>query len=49
MERYLGLIWHQVGEIHALDQLDDGRRGAFYHKGKPVTLASLEKMGGPGI
>lgn len=48
-ERYLGLIWHQVGEIHALDQLDDGRRGAFYHKGKPLTLASLEKMGGPGI
>lgn len=48
-ERYLGLVWHQVGEIHALDQLDDGRRRAFYHKGKPLTLAALEKMGGPGI
>jgi len=38
-----------MGEIHAPDQLNDGRRGAFYHKGKPPTLASLEKMGGPGV
>ena len=48
-ERFLDLIWPQVGEIHALDQLDHGRRGVFYTKQKPLNLAALEKKKGPGI
>ncbi len=37
-DRYLSLLWDQVGEIHDLDQLANGRRGTFYRKDKPLTL-----------
>jgi len=40
-ERFLDLIWPQVGEIHDLDRLDKGRRGVFYTKQKPLTLAAF--------
>jgi hypothetical protein len=48
-DRFLDLIWPQVGEIHDLDRLEKGRRGVFYTKQKPPSLAALEKKGGPGI
>jgi hypothetical protein len=41
-ERYLDLIWPQVGEIHDLDRLENGRRGVFYTKQKPLNLAAFE-------
>lgn len=47
-DRFLDLIWPQVGEIHDLDRLENGRRGAFYTKQKPPNLAAFEKRG-PGI
>lgn len=48
-ERFLDLIWPQVGEIHDLDRLENGRRGVFYTKQKPLNLAAFEKKKGPGI
>jgi hypothetical protein len=48
-DRFLDLIWPQVGEIHDLDRLEDGRRGVFYTKQKPLNLAAFEKKKGPGI
>jgi hypothetical protein len=42
-DRYLELIWPQVGEIHDLDRVAEGRRGVFYTKQKPLTLAAFEK------
>jgi hypothetical protein len=48
-ERFLDLIWPQVSEIHDLDRLENGRRGVFYTKQKPLNLAALEKKKGPGI
>jgi len=48
-ERFLDLIWPQVGEIHDLDRLEHGRRGVFYTKQKPLNLAAFEKKKGPGI
>jgi len=48
-DRFLDLIWPQVGEIHDLDRLADGRRGVFYTKQKPLNLAALETKRGPGI
>ncbi len=39
-ERYIELIWPQVAEIHDLDFVEDGRRGAFYRKDKPLNLAA---------
>lgn len=48
-ERFLDLIWPQVAEIHDLDRLEDGRRGVFYTKQKPLNLAAFEKKEGPGI
>lgn len=48
-ERYLELIWSQVGEIHDLDRLEKGRRGVFYNRQKPLNLAAFEKKKGPGI
>jgi hypothetical protein len=48
-DRFLDLIWPQVGEIHDLDRLENGRRGVFYRKQKPPNVAALEKKEGPGI
>lgn len=48
-ERYLDLIWPQVGEVHDLDRLENGRRGVFYTKQKPLDRAALGKMKRPGI
>jgi len=42
-ERYLDFIWPQVGEIHDLDRVENGRRGVSYTKQKPLNLAALEK------
>jgi len=42
-ERYLQLIWPQVGEIHDLDFIEDGKRGVFYKKNKPLNLAARQK------
>ena len=42
-DRFLELIWPQVGEIHDLDRLDQGRRGVFYTKQKPLMLAAFEE------
>jgi hypothetical protein len=42
-ERFLDLIWAQVGEIHDLDRVEDGKRGVFYTKKKPLNLAAFEK------
>jgi hypothetical protein len=42
-DRFLDLIWPQVGEIHDLDRLENGRRGVFYRKQKPPNAAALEK------
>ena len=42
-DRFLELIWPQVGEIHDLDRVDGGRRGVFYSKRKPLNLAAFEK------
>ena len=42
-ERFLEMIWPQVGEVHDLDLVEDGRRGVFYTKQKPLNLAAFEK------
>lgn len=42
-DRYIELVWPQVGEIHDLDAIEDGRRGVFYRKGKPLNLASRRR------
>ncbi len=42
-ERFLDMIWPQVGEVHDLDLVEDGRRGVFYTKQKPLNLAAFEK------
>lgn len=42
-ERFLEMIWTQVGEVHDLDFVEDGRRGVFYTKRKPLNLAAFEK------
>jgi len=42
-ERFLELIWPQVGEIHDLGRVEDGKRGVFYTKRKPLNLAAFEK------
>lgn len=41
-DRFLNLIWPQVGEIQDLDRLEQGRRGVFYTKQKPLSLAAFE-------
>lgn len=40
-ERYIDLIWDQIGEIHDLDAVIDGRQGAFFTKQKPLNLAAF--------
>lgn len=42
-ERYLGLICPQVGEIHDLDFIENGKRGVFYNKNEPLNLAAHQK------
>ena len=42
-DRFLDLIWPQVGEIHDLDRVEDGKRGVFYTKRKPLNLAAFEE------
>lgn len=41
-ERFLELIWPQVGEIHDLDRIEEGKRGVFYTRKKPLNLAAFE-------
>jgi hypothetical protein len=41
-ERYIELIWPQVGEIHDLDFVENNRCGVFYRKDKPLNLAARE-------
>jgi len=41
-DRYLEMIWGQVGEIHDLDRVEDGRRGVFYSKKKPLNSAAFK-------
>lgn len=42
-ERFLGLIWPQVVEIHDLDRVEEGKRGMFYTKRKPLNLAAFKE------
>lgn len=42
-DRFIEMMWGQVGEIHELDRLENGRRGVFYTKNKPLNLAAFEK------
>ena len=42
-ERFLELIWPQVGEIHDLDRVEGGKRGIFYTTRKPLNLAAFEE------
>ncbi|TVQ93027.1 MAG: DUF3800 domain-containing protein [Chromatiaceae bacterium] len=48
-ERFLELIWPQVGEIHDLDRLEGGRREVFYTRRRPLNLAAFEKKSRLGI
>jgi hypothetical protein len=48
-DRFLNLIWPQVGEIHDLDRLEQGRRGVFYTKQKPLNMAAFGEEEGPGV
>ncbi len=41
--RFLELIWPQVGEIHDLDRVENGKRGVFYTKRKPLNMAAFEE------
>ena len=42
-ERYIELIWPQVAEIYDLDFLEDGKRGVFYRKDKPLSLEGRQR------
>ena len=42
-ERFLELIWPQVGEIHDLGRVEDRKRGVFFTKRKPLNLAAFEE------
>jgi len=42
-ERFVELIWPQVGEIHDLDRVEGRRRGTFYTKRRPLNLAAFEE------
>ena len=46
-ERFLDLIWPQVGEIHDLDRVQDGKWGVFDAKRKPLD-GGFGKVGGQG-
>ena len=48
-DRFLNLIWPQVGEIHDLDHLEKGRRGVFYSKQRPLDRAAFATKKGPGV
>lgn len=48
-DRFLDLIWPQVGEVHDMDRLENGHRGVFYTKQKPLGSAALADNEGPGI
>ena len=48
-DRFLDLIWPQVGEIHDLDQLEKGRRGVFYSKQRPLDRAAFAAKKGAGV
>lgn len=39
--RYVRMLWPQVGEVHDLDFVtSDGKRGVFYTREKPLSLAA---------
>ena len=42
-ERFLAMVWPKVGEIHDLDFVQDGRRGVFYRKDKPLNLVAQDR------
>lgn len=49
-DRFLELIWPQVGEVHDLDIIIDRRQGAFFTRDRPLTLAIWGEGGKePGI
>lgn len=48
-DRFLDLIWPQVGEVHDMDRLENGYRGVFYTKQKPLGSAAFADNEGPGI
>jgi hypothetical protein len=48
-EWFLDLIWPQVGEVHDMDRLENGHRGVFYTKQKPLHRAAFEEKKAPGI
>ena len=35
--RYIEMLWPHVGEIHDLDFIEDGLRGVFFGKNRPLT------------
>jgi len=39
-DRYLNLVWPQVGEVHDMDLVLQGRRGVYFSKARPLTLDS---------
>ncbi len=39
-ERYIDLIWPQVGEVHDLDFIEEGRRGVIYRKDNVLSIES---------
>ena len=41
-ERYIELVWPQVGEVHDLDFIENNRRGVFYRKDKPLNVAARQ-------
>jgi len=41
-DRYIQMVWPQVGEIHDLDYAEGGRRGVFFLKDKPLNLENRE-------
>ncbi len=48
MDRYPGLIWHQVNEIHALEKRHDGRGGAFYLTNCSISHGNRERADAAG-
>lgn len=44
--RYIQMLWPQVGEVHDLDFVTpDGKRGVFYTREKPLSLATRTAKG----
>lgn len=48
-DRFLDLIWPQIGEVYDMDSMENGHRGVFYTKQKPLGLAAFVGNKRPGI